>query len=130
MPSTYGGSYEPEFVTSDATPPPEWGVSRLVRFDNECAVIPDSEWFASPNHGAGEGGPSKGGFKAVFGLNKMKKVVVVNRSYSLPLWPAGGSGSHAKTTDDEGLTGESGTEDEAAHQRKVVRLSFKVPIPT
>lgn len=101
-----------------------------MRFDNECVVIPDSEWFACADHGNGEGGSSKGGFKAVFGLNKMKKVVVVNRSYSLPLWPAGGSGNASKTTDDEAATGESGTEDEAAHQRKVVRLNFKVPIPT
>ncbi|KAF6758777.1 hypothetical protein DFP72DRAFT_1043398 [Ephemerocybe angulata] len=124
MATTVG--YEPEYITSDD--PSQWGVSRLVRFDNECVVIPESEWFAHSDDPNGDGGSTtKGGLKSVFGLNKMKKVVMVNKSYSLPLWPAGGASS-SKAEDD--VVTESGTEDEGSHhQRKVVRLNFKVPIP-
>ncbi|KAJ2915644.1 hypothetical protein MD484_g4774, partial [Candolleomyces efflorescens] len=141
-PATKGESddalFDPELITDDATTPlSHWGLSRLVRFDNECVVIPESEWFPhcldydpdDPHH-AGDRGR---GLKAVFGLKKMKKVVMVNKSVSLPLWPAGGSSS-SSSKDDGATTGESGTEDETAApstpQRKVVRLNFKLPIPT
>lgn len=123
-------SYEPECITTDTSPLPTWGVPRLVRFDNECVVIPESEWFAHADSPSGDhSGHGKSGLKAVFGLNKMKKVVMVNRSYSLPLWPTASSANSGRAQEDETTTGESGTEDEAPHQRKVVRLNFKVPIP-
>jgi hypothetical protein len=137
--------FEPELITDDATNPlSHWGLSRLVRFDNECVVIPESEWFPhcldydpdDPNGHHHHSSDRGRGLKAVFGLKKMKKVVMVNKSVSLPLWPAGGSSK--EDTDHGATTGESGTEDEttttvsapSTPQRKVVRLNFKVPIPT
>ncbi|RXW21060.1 hypothetical protein EST38_g4791 [Candolleomyces aberdarensis] len=134
-------AFEPELITDDATTPlSHWGLSRLVRFDNECVVIPESEWFphcldCDPDDPHGSHHSDRGrGLKAVFGLKKMKKVVMVNKSVSLPLWPAGGSSSR-DDPDHGATTGESGTEDEttaapSTPQRKVVRLNFKLPIPT
>ncbi|KAF6758780.1 hypothetical protein DFP72DRAFT_1064298 [Ephemerocybe angulata] len=95
MATTVGS--EPEYITTDA--PSQWGVSRLVRFDNECVAIPESEWFAhSDDPNADGGSTSKAGLKSGFGLNKMKKVVMVNKSYSLPFGPPEARALRRKTT--------------------------------
>jgi len=89
--------------------------TRLLRFDSECVVIPESEWFPSSLDVDPSEHSKDKGFKAVFGLGRMK---MVNRQYSLPLWPG---------------SGESGTEDDEAPstpQKKGGRWSFRVPIPT
>ena len=70
-------SQETEIDTEPSSVPATSGEERVVRFDNECVLIPES--------------PSL----------KTKRPMILTKSYSLPLWKKRASGSNVALSDTE-----------------------------